>query len=29
MRIDAGPLSLELPVPGSVNWVAAVLSLWL
>lgn len=25
-RIDAGPLSLELPVPGSINWAAAALS---
>jgi chromate transporter len=25
-RFEAGPLSMELPVPGSVNWLAAGLS---
>ena len=25
-RFDAGPVSMELPVPGSVNWLAAALS---
>ena len=25
-RIEAGPLSMELPVPGSIDWIAAVLS---
>jgi chromate transporter len=25
-RIETGPLSLELPAPGSINWVAAALS---
>lgn len=26
MQVEAGPLSLELPVLGSINWVAAALS---
>ena len=26
VRIEAGPLSLELPVLGSIDWAAAVLS---
>lgn len=26
LRVDAGPLSLELPVLGSIDWVAAALS---
>ena len=25
-RFEAGPLSLELPVPGSIDWIAAALS---
>lgn len=25
-RIEAGPLSMELPVPGSIDWIAAALS---
>ena len=25
-RIETGPLSLELPVPGSIDWIAAALS---
>ena len=26
VRIEAGPLSMELPVPGSVDWAAAALA---
>jgi chromate transporter len=26
LRVDIGPLSIELPVPGSIDWVAAALS---
>ena len=25
-RLEAGPLSMELPVPGSIDWIAAALS---